>query len=137
MQPWQHRQHVCNNAYTYAGSDKWSFVGEWTAALTDCAPFLNGYGIGARFDGTYPGAPNPPMGSCAGRNNIDEWSSYLKDDTRGFIEAQLDMFERVTDGWVFWNFKTERAHEWDAFKLMDAGVFPVPVTARKFSPVCA
>lgn len=41
-QPWEHRQHVCNNANTYAGSDKWSFVGEWTAAMTDCAAALNG-----------------------------------------------------------------------------------------------
>ena len=42
MQPWQHRQYVCNNAATYSGSDKWSFVGEWSAAMTDCAAALNG-----------------------------------------------------------------------------------------------
>jgi len=41
-QPWQHRQGVCNMANAYAGSDKWSFVGEWTAAMTDCATYLNG-----------------------------------------------------------------------------------------------
>lgn len=42
MQPWQHRQQVCNNAGSYSGADKWSFVGEWTAAMTDCAAALNG-----------------------------------------------------------------------------------------------
>jgi len=42
MKPWQHRQEVCNNAYSYSGADKWTFVGEWTAAMTDCAPYLNG-----------------------------------------------------------------------------------------------
>jgi hypothetical protein len=31
-------------------------VGEWTAAITDCAPALNRYGIGARFDGTFVGS---------------------------------------------------------------------------------
>lgn len=41
-QPWQHRQYVCNNANSYSGADKWTFVGEWTAAMTDCAKYLNG-----------------------------------------------------------------------------------------------
>lgn len=40
--PWQHRQLVCNNAASYSGADKWTFVGEWTAAMTDCAAALNG-----------------------------------------------------------------------------------------------
>lgn len=42
LQPWQHRQYVCNNANTYSGADKWTIVGEWTAAMTDCASALNG-----------------------------------------------------------------------------------------------
>ena len=42
LEPWEHRQFVCNNAHTYSGSDKWSFVGEWSAAMTDCAAALNG-----------------------------------------------------------------------------------------------
>jgi len=42
LAPWQHRQLVCNNAKTYGGADKWTFVGEWSAAMTDCAPALNG-----------------------------------------------------------------------------------------------
>lgn len=63
MQPWQHRQYVCNNAYAYSGADKWTVVGEWTAAMTDCAAAVNGYGIGARYDGTYPGSTY--VGSCA------------------------------------------------------------------------
>ena len=42
MQPWQHRQYVCNHASTYTGADKWTFIGEWSAAMTDCAAALNG-----------------------------------------------------------------------------------------------
>lgn len=38
----EHRQGVCNNKARWEGSDKWTFVGEWTGALTDCAKWLNG-----------------------------------------------------------------------------------------------
>nr|POE80046.1 glucan 1,3-beta-glucosidase [Quercus suber] len=135
LQPWQHRQLVCNNAHVYSGADKWTFVGEWTGAMTDCAAALNGYTIGARYDGTYPGSKY--VGSCANINFIETWSETLKNDTRGYIEAQLDTFEKYTQGWVFWNFKTEASAEWDAFRLIEAGVFPQPLTARKFGPVCS
>jgi glucan 1,3-beta-glucosidase len=109
-------------------------VGEWTAAETDCAPALNGYNIGARYDGSYPGSTY--VGTCADKSNIADWDDAMKDDVRGYIEAQLETFEANTEGWVFWNFKTEAAHEWDAFVLLDNGIFPQPLTARKFGPVC-
>ncbi|GAB7353179.1 hypothetical protein MBLNU459_g3707t1 [Dothideomycetes sp. NU459] len=135
MQAWQHRQYVCNNAYTYSGADKWTFIGEWSAAMTDCAAALNGYGLGARYDGTYPNSTY--VGSCASINFIDTWDQQLKDDTRAYIEAQMESFERNTQGWIFWNFKTEASAEWDAFRLLDAGIFPQPLTDRKFGAICA
>ncbi|KZF24319.1 glycoside hydrolase family 5 protein [Xylona heveae TC161] len=134
-QPWQHRQGVCNGAASYSDADHWVVVGEWTAAMTDCAPALNGYQIGARYDGTYPGSTY--VGSCDIFNFIDLWNQTLKDDTRGYIEAQMETFERYTQGWIFWNFKTEASAEWDAFRLIDAGVFPQPLTDRKFSAICS
>jgi len=69
-------------------------------------------------------------------NNIANWPQSYKDDTRGYIEAQMEAFEQKTQGWIFWNFKTEAAHEWDAFALLDAGVFPNPVTERRFGAIC-
>jgi glucan 1,3-beta-glucosidase len=48
----------------------------------------------------------------------------------------MEAFEAKTQGWVFWNFKTEGAHEWDAFALIDAGIMPQPLTHRKFSAIC-
>lgn len=135
MVPWQHRQFVCNNAYTYSGADKWTFVGEWSAAMTDCAAALNGYGIGARYDGTYPGSTY--VGSCANINFIDTWDTTFQDDTRGYIEAQMETFERYTQGWIFWTWKTEASPEWDASRLIDAGIFPQPLTARKFGAICS
>lgn len=136
LQPWEHRQLVCNNAPSYTqGSDKWVVVGEWTAAMTDCAPALNGYKVGARYDGTYPGSKF--VGSCADKSNIANWNDDLKGDMRGYIEAQLSTFESHSQGWIFWNFKTEAAHEWDAFALIDNGIFPQPLTSRKFSAICS
>ncbi|KAG4424275.1 hypothetical protein IFR04_002516 [Cadophora malorum] len=136
LQPWQHRQLVCNNVGSYASnSDKWVIVGEWTAAMTDCAPALNGYGIGARYDGTYAGSSY--VGSCADKNDIANWNETFKGDMRGYLEAQLSAFESQTQGWVFWNFKTEKAHEWDAFALLDGGIFPQPLTDRQFGGICS
>ncbi|PBP25867.1 glucan 1,3-beta-glucosidase precursor [Diplocarpon rosae] len=136
LQPWEHRQKVCNNVASYAsGSDKWVVVGEWSGAMTDCAPALNGYGIGARYDGTYSGSTY--VGSCADKNNIANWNETFKGDMRGYLEAQLSAFERQTQGWVFWNFKTEAAHEWDAFVLLDGGIFPQPLNKYTYESICS
>ncbi|KAI9753842.1 MAG: hypothetical protein M4579_004970 [Chaenotheca gracillima] len=132
---WQHRQEVCNMQTKYEGSDKLVIVGEWTAAQTDCAAAVNGYGIGSRYEGLYPGSTK--VGDCGQINFIDTWDQQLKDDTRGYIEAQMEVFERNTGGWIFWNFKTEASAEWDAYRLIDNGVFPQPLDDRQFGMICS
>ncbi|KAJ5021742.1 glycoside hydrolase superfamily [Bipolaris maydis] len=122
LSPAGHAQQACSNTGAYGGADKWTFVGEWTSAMTDCARYLNGYGRGARYDGTYLG--NPKLGECGWRNDLAQWPASYKDDSRRYIEAQIRAFESTTQGWFWWNFKTEGAAEWDAFRLIDAGVFP-------------
>lgn len=106
--------------------------------MTDCAKYLNGYDRGARYDGTYPGSSK--VGDCAWLNDISKWSQSYKDDTRRYIEAQIAAFETKTrGGWFWWNFKTEGAAEWDAFQLIDAGVFPAISDGRvqyKFGTIC-
>lgn len=92
-----------------------------------------GYGRGARYDGTYSGSEY--VGDCAFASDLSTWDQQRKDDVRWYIETQLAAFEKV-DGWVFWNFKTEAAPEWDWGKLSAAGVFPNPVTDKKFSVIC-
>ncbi|KAF2001913.1 glycoside hydrolase family 5 protein [Amniculicola lignicola CBS 123094] len=136
MSPAQHRSQVCAAANGYANSDKWTIVGEWSGAMTDCAGYLNGYMQGSRMEGTFPGSRR--VGSCSGKSGrVSSWSQSWKDDTRKYIETQLDAFEAKTDGWVFWNFKTEGgAGEWDLFQLLDGGVFPQPITQRKFGKFC-
>jgi glucan 1,3-beta-glucosidase len=131
---------VCASASSYWHADKWTFIGEWTGAMTDCARYLNGYGTGARYDGTYPGAQNLEsrgVGSCAQKSNIALWDEQMKTDTRMYVEAQMDVFEANTEGWFWWNFKTEGAHEWDMFALVDAGIFPQPLTDRRYAPACS
>ena len=126
--------HQQADAASYSGADKWTFVGEWSAAMTDCAVALNGWGRGARYDGTYNGANY--VGSCDGINDLSTWSQTFKDDTRGYIEAQMETFEAKTQGWIFWTWKTEGSPEWDASRLIDAGIFPQPLSSRKFSAIC-
>lgn len=108
-------------------TDKWAIGGEWSGALTDCAKYLNGKGIGARYDGTYSGSSK--IGSCEGRSSgtVAALSAEDKTSIRTFIEAQLEVFERKT-GWLFWTWKTEGAPEWDMQQLLEEGVFPNPVT---------
>ncbi|KAF2739727.1 glycoside hydrolase [Polyplosphaeria fusca] len=132
----QHRTLVCNSVNNYANSDKWTIVGEWSGAMTDCAKYLNGFRAGSRMEGTFAGSSR--IGSCAGKSGrVNTWSQSYKDDVRKYIETQLDAFEAKTRGWVFWNFKTEGdAGEWDLYQLLDAGVFPQPPTQRKFGKYC-
>lgn len=132
LSPEDHVSYVYSHASAWAqGQDKFVIVGEWTAAMTDCAPAINGYGVGARYDGTWSTrnadgsySSSNYVGSCANINFIDQWSQYNKDTTRNYIKAQLDVFENQVQGWFFWNFKTEATAEWDLFRLIDAGVWP-------------
>lgn len=125
MSPAQHRDYVCKNAPAWNGADKWTIVGEWSGAMTDCAKYLNGYRIGARYDGTFQGSYY--IGSC-NNQDMNAWSQQQRDDTRSYIQAQLAAYEKYGHGWIFWNFKTQGSPEWDALALVDAGLFPTPGT---------
>lgn len=101
-----HVDKVCSNAAVYASNvDHWVVVGEWSAAMTDCAAALNGYGLGSRWEGNYPGTTSTGR-SCGGINFIDTWNQTMKDNTRRYIEAQLDVFEQQTKGWVVCQLRT-------------------------------
>ncbi|KAL3236583.1 glucan exo-1,3-beta-glucosidase RNJ42_01677 [Nakaseomyces bracarensis] len=106
-------------------------VGEWSGALTDCARWVNGIGIGARYDGSYYDttafhSDSPPNGTCTSQYDISQWSDDYKTKVRQFIEAQLATYSAKTNGWIFWNWKTENAAEWDYLKLKENELFPSP-----------
>ncbi|KAJ5122029.1 Exo-beta-1-3-glucanase (Exg1) [Penicillium atrosanguineum] len=117
-------------------TDKWTVVGEWTGAMTDCAKYLNGKGIGARYDGTFD-ASQGAFGSCDGKSvgNTADLSDEDRVNIRRFIEGQLDAYEKG-NGWLYWTWTTEGAPEWDMKQQLAAGVFPNPVTSRQFPGQC-
>lgn len=130
-----HVKTACGFGDQMASTGKWTIAGEWTGALTDCAKWLNGKGKGARYDGSFEGSSY--VGSCEGKSTgtVANLSQTDKDNIRRFIEAQLDGFEKAS-GWVFWTWKTEGAPEWDMQQLLANGVFPKPVTSRKYPGQC-
>lgn len=85
---------------------------------------MNGYGIGSRWEGSYFTDSGPSGRSCGDINYIDTWNDTLIENTKRYIQAQLDVFTQQTKGFIFWNFKTEASAEWDLFRLLDKGVFP-------------
>ncbi|OJD16323.1 hypothetical protein AJ78_03492 [Emergomyces pasteurianus Ep9510] len=113
-----------------ARTDKWTFVGEWSGAMTDCAKYLNGRGMGARFDKSHPSGT--PSGACGVRHfgSAGSLPANQKIEIRRYIEAQLDAFEMGV-GWFFWTWKTEGSPEWDMQDLLSQDLFPQPLTDRK------
>ncbi|KAL3495404.1 glycoside hydrolase superfamily [Aspergillus germanicus] len=132
-------EHV-NNACQFGSQhlqavDKPVVVGEWTGALTDCTKYLNGKGVGVRYEGTLYSAA--PLGACGSKSvgSVAGLSPEEIVNTRRFIEAQLDAYE-LRNGWVFWTWKTEGAPGWDMQDLLANGVFPQPLTDRQYPNQC-
>ena len=133
MSPSAHVSAACALGPDLAGTDKWTVVGEWTGAQTDCAKWLNGLGKGARYDGTFPGSSY--VGSCSGKDvgTVQDLSTDDQNNIASFIDAQLDAYEQHT-GWIFWTWRTESAPEWHLQNLTAAGLFSV--TSRKYPGQC-
>ncbi|KAJ7100268.1 glycoside hydrolase family 5 protein [Mycena belliarum] len=79
----EHISTVCGKQPSLSNFDKWVIVGEWTPAATDCAKYLNGRGVGSRYDGSHPVRP--------------VYKSFL----RKFWEAQVISYEKG-QGWIQW-----------------------------------
>ncbi|KAF7312287.1 Glycoside hydrolase family 5 protein [Mycena indigotica] len=75
---------------SFAKNNIWTVVGEWSNAPTDCALWLNGRGIGARWDGTWY-TPNTPFGSCTGWTGpFSTFSSDYKTFLRKWVLGSAD-----------------------------------------------
>ena len=78
----------------------WTIVGEWTPAMTDCAKYLNGRGVGARYDGSIrKGAPR--YGSCAGKTGqgstfSQEYKDFLRKSWEAQVSAYIDLFHGLS-----------------------------------------
>lgn len=130
-----HIQDVCSHGSSLQAVDKWAIVGEWSGATTDCAKYLNGKGVGSRYEGTMAGSTK--VGDCGVKaaGNVVDLTPNDKTDIRRFIEAELDAWEKK-DGWVFWTWKNEGAPEWNMQQLLAEGLFPQPLDNRMFPGQC-
>ena len=104
MSTQDHISTACQFGDQMASTNKLTIAGEMCGAMTDCAKWLNGRGIGARYDGTYDSSY---IGSCAGyaTGSVDALSSGAKQNIGSFIQAQIVAFEKA-GGWIFWTWKT-------------------------------
>ncbi|KAK9480146.1 glycoside hydrolase superfamily [Lipomyces japonicus] len=135
-----HVQYACTVGDSITQDTLWTVIGEWSAALTDCAEWLNGVYRGSRYDGSYEtdrtdGSQVTAVGSCENRWNISTWSDQDKTNSRKYVEAQFDAYEQGL-GWIFWCWKTENAVEWDFQRLLAAEIIFQPLTARQFPNQC-
>jgi len=136
----QHISAACSLMSSYDPFNEnnlWTVMGEWSTANTDCAQWLNGRGVGARWDGSwFPAAGNPVFGSCDGltgssANFSDDYKTFL----RQYWEAQVDVGESI-QGWIYWAWKTESADEWSYEKGLAGGWIPQDPTERMYPGLC-
>ncbi|KAF8910616.1 glycoside hydrolase superfamily [Gymnopilus junonius] len=120
---------------SFAAGNLWTVVGEWSNAVTDCAPWLNGRNTGARWDGSFPGSQT--HGNCTGfTGNYTGWTQDYKDFLRKYWEVQVEVGENV-NGWIFWTWKAENADEWSYQRGLQGGWIPQDPTDRMYPGICS
>ncbi|KDQ12586.1 glycoside hydrolase family 5 protein [Botryobasidium botryosum FD-172 SS1] len=133
----QHIQNACargNEIASFASNNLWTVTGEWTTAPTDCAKYLNGRGVGARYDGSYSGSSW--IGSCSNvTGNRNGFSTDYKNFLRKFWEAQVTAFEKG-QGWIYWTWKAEQADDWSYQNGLAGGWIPKNPNDRLYPKVC-
>jgi glucan 1,3-beta-glucosidase len=69
-------------------------AGEFSNAINDCGLFVNGVGLGSRYDGTYTsGGPWPVVGDCEQWTDYQSWDQNMKDSTKQFALASMDALQ--------------------------------------------
>ncbi|KAG0741416.1 hypothetical protein G6F57_010878 [Rhizopus arrhizus] len=114
-----------------------TMVGEFSVATNDCGKYLNGRGLGARFDGTLEqeGVPPKPVCPTCTCKNVDDWRNFspeYKQFLLEFMEKQMDAYESGI-GWFYWTYKTEdhvNPH-WDYLLAWEQGFAPKDVNIRQ------
>jgi aryl-phospho-beta-D-glucosidase BglC (GH1 family) len=133
----QHVQAACargKEMANWAKSNLWIVAGEWTTAPTDCAKYLNGRGVGARYDGTFPGSYK--IGSCSTvTGDSKNFSASYKTFLRKYFEAQTQAFEK-SNGWIYWTWKAENADDWSYQKGLAGGWIPKNPATRMYPNIC-
>ncbi|KZT07815.1 glycoside hydrolase family 5 protein [Laetiporus sulphureus 93-53] len=127
---------LLNTLQSYENSNLHTIIGEWSNAITDCAKWLNGRGVGARWDGTYASG-QAALGSCDGyTGNMTTFSEDYKTFLRKYWESQVEIGESIS-GWVFWTWKAEDADEWSYQRGLEGGWIPQDPTDRLYPDICS
>lgn len=113
-------------------------VGEFSVATNDCAKYLNGVGLGARYDGTLPqdgmpAVPVCPTCTCQGVDDWRTWTDEYKLFLAKFLERQMESYE-ASVGWFFWTYKTQdhvNPH-WDYLLAWELGFAPRDINNRTY-----
>jgi len=102
--------------------------------MTDCARYLNGRGIGARYDGSYSGSPR--IGSCEGLTGSGaSFSESYKTFLRQSWESQVISYEKAS-GWIMWTWRAESSDEWSYQAGLKYGWIPSNPTSLKYGDIC-
>jgi glucan 1,3-beta-glucosidase len=74
------------------GSFGLTTAGEFSNAVTDCGLFLNGVGLGTRYEGTYSGG-GAKIGDCTTWTNWQNYDTATKAAIRQFALASMDALQ--------------------------------------------
>ncbi|KAH8987334.1 exo-1-3-beta-glucanase [Lactarius hatsudake] len=101
----------------------------------DCAKYLNGRGVGARYDGSIrPGAPS--YGNCNSKTGSGaSFSQDYRNLLRMSWEAQVTTYEKAS-GWIQWTWKTEQADDWSYSAGLQYGWIPWNPEDRNYPNIC-
>ena len=92
-------QYYCNQRSDISSANQYHYLvtGEWTTTPTDCAKYVNGRGIGARYDGSYPGFKS--QGSCSSKTGSGaNFSSTFKSQLKDLFDTQRNVYEKSGSG---------------------------------------
>lgn len=142
---WKNQLNRSSNPLTGHGA---TFVGEWSQADNDCTLYLNNVGVGSRWEGDFnPGTAGTEAvltPSCAGGTKCScaesvahpsEYSTAYKQFLLDFAEAQMQVFEENSWGFIYWNWDTEtyNATQWSYKKGREYGILPQLAYERTFN----
>ncbi|KAI8065556.1 glycoside hydrolase superfamily [Gongronella butleri] len=123
-----------SNSMQHAGP---IMVGEFSVATNDCGKYLNGIGLGTRYEGTLTINGETAKAVCQNcqcptedwRTFDDEYMEFLG----MFAQRQMNAFES-TYGWFFWTYKTEEHinPHWDYLLGYEQGWMPQDAGKPKY-----
>lgn len=86
---------------TSMGAFGMTVAGEFSLATNDCGLFVNGVGLGTRYEGTFAGGPTTVTGNCSQWDNWEAWTDDTKNQLKEFALSSMDALQN----WFFWNWK--------------------------------